>query len=216
MAGALGRIRPAPPGDTDLTGWPYRARRADLEALFVERALPTALTPCPSTIDPAVAAQWLKWRGAGPEGLCFKRLDEPYRSVRSWRKYKIRVTTEAIVGAVTGSLATPRTVLLGRYDHAGRLQYIGRSTTLSPAASRALAEQLTPPPAASAHPWDGWTFNTERGTPRAVEVHVVRPNDVMEVAVDVDRDAAGRWRRPDRVHRIRTTSTRHPGACLRE
>ncbi|MEU1916088.1 hypothetical protein [Streptomyces massasporeus] len=41
---------------------------------------------------------------------------------------KVRVTTEAIVGAVTGSLAAPRTVLLGRYDHAGSLQYTGRSS----------------------------------------------------------------------------------------
>ncbi|MFG2811527.1 hypothetical protein [Streptomyces massasporeus] len=93
-----------------------------------------------------------------------QRLDEPYRPVRSWRKYKVRVTTEAIIGAVTGSLAAPRTVLLGRYDRAGRLQYTGRSTTLSQAAGRALAELLSPPPAASAHPWEGWTFSAGWGT----------------------------------------------------
>ncbi|MFH9016124.1 ATP-dependent DNA ligase [Streptomyces sp. NPDC017943] len=191
-------------GDTDLTRWPYRARRAALEALFAERALPTALTLCPSTTDPAVAKQWLEWAAAGLEGLCFKRLDEPYRPVRSWQKYKVRVTTEAIVGAVTGSLAAPRTVLLGRYDQAGRLQYTGRSTTLSPAASRTLAEQLTQPPAASAHPWDGWTFRAGFGTQHTLDVHLVQPDVVIEVAVDVARDAAGRWRHPARAHRIRT------------
>jgi hypothetical protein len=36
--------------------------------------------------------------------------------------------TEAIFGAVTGSLAAPRTVLLGRYDAAVRVQYTGRSS----------------------------------------------------------------------------------------
>ncbi|MEU1106629.1 hypothetical protein ABZ408_37605 [Streptomyces tibetensis] len=41
----------------------------------------------------------------------------------------MRVTSEAVIGAVTGSLAAPRTLLLGRYDPAGRLQYVGRSTT---------------------------------------------------------------------------------------
>jgi hypothetical protein len=35
--------------------------------------------------------------------MCFERLDEPYRPVRSWRKCKVRVTTEAaVIGAVTG------------------------------------------------------------------------------------------------------------------
>ncbi|MBB4717734.1 hypothetical protein ACIQNT_00285 [Streptomyces luteogriseus] len=44
-------------GDTDLTGWPYRRRRAALEALFAEHGLDAPLTLCPSTTDPAVAAQ---------------------------------------------------------------------------------------------------------------------------------------------------------------
>ncbi|GAA2734709.1 hypothetical protein GCM10010360_26720 [Streptomyces nogalater] len=59
-------------------------------------------------------------RTAGLEGLCFKRLDEPYRPTRSRRKYKERVTTEAVIGAVTGSLTAPRTVLLDHYDTAGQ------------------------------------------------------------------------------------------------
>ncbi|MEU7051001.1 hypothetical protein [Streptomyces eurythermus] len=40
----------------------------------------------------------------------------------------VRAATEAIVGAVTGSLAAPRTVLPGRYDAAGRPQYTGRGS----------------------------------------------------------------------------------------
>ncbi|UXX97400.1 hypothetical protein N7U49_47200 [Streptomyces sp. AD2-2] len=49
-------------------------------------------------------------------------------SVKGWEKYKVR---EAIVGAITGSLTVPRTLLLGRYDDEGRLQYVGRTTTLA-------------------------------------------------------------------------------------
>ncbi|MFF4559460.1 hypothetical protein [Streptomyces sp. NPDC001435] len=45
----------------------------------------------------------------------------------------MRVTTEAVISAVTGSLATPQTVLLGRYDAAGRQQYTG--ATLLPKAA---------------------------------------------------------------------------------
>ncbi|WP_437100101.1 hypothetical protein [Streptomyces sp. enrichment culture] len=40
----------------------------------------------------------------------------------------MRAATEAIVGAVTGSLAASRTVLPGRYDAAGRPQYTGHSS----------------------------------------------------------------------------------------
>jgi hypothetical protein len=38
---------------------------------------------------------------------------------------------------------------------------------------------------------------------RTLEVHLVQPDIVMEVAVDVARVSAGRWRRPARPHRIR-------------
>ncbi|MEU9356242.1 ATP-dependent DNA ligase [Streptomyces griseoloalbus] len=186
----------------DLTDWPYERRRTALEALFADRGVTAPLTLCPSTTDPAVAREWLAWTAAGLEGLCFKRLNEPYRPARSWLKYKVRVTTEAVVGAVTGTLAAPRTLLLGRYDAAGRLQYVGRSTTLSQAAGRALANRLPPP--TGAHPWEGWTFSAGWGTQRMLDVHLVQPDLVMEVAVDVARDAAGRWRHPARPHRVRT------------
>ncbi|MFD3621682.1 hypothetical protein ACFWWT_42140 [Streptomyces sp. NPDC058676] len=59
--------------------------------------------------------------------------------MRGWQKYKVRETSEAIVGAITGSLAAPRTLLLGRYDGQGRLQYVGRTTTLAQAAGAAVA-----------------------------------------------------------------------------
>lgn len=73
----------------DLTGWPYERRRAALEALFTDHGLEAPLTLCPSTTDPVVARGWLEWTAAGVEGLCFKRLDEPYvGGARSWRKYK--------------------------------------------------------------------------------------------------------------------------------
>lgn len=63
--------------------------------------------------------------------------------MRSWRKCKVRVTTEALIGAVTGSSAMPRTVLSGRHDTAGNLQYVGRSTALSQATGHVLADLLT-------------------------------------------------------------------------
>ncbi|TKS96326.1 ATP-dependent DNA ligase [Streptomyces lasalocidi] len=187
----------------DLTGWPYERRRGALETLFAERRLVAPLTLCPSTTDPAVARGWLEWTAAGLEGLCFKRLNEPYTGgARTWRKYKVRTTTEAIIGAVTGPLQAPRTVLLGRYDTAGRLQYAGRSTTLSARFGRALGDVLARP--TGTHPWQGWAFSADWGTPRTLDVVLVEPAVVLEVAVDVARDAAGRFRHPARPHRVRT------------
>jgi ATP-dependent DNA ligase len=105
---------------TDTTSWPYRRRRAALESVSAARRLSAPWVLCPSTTDPDTVREWLTWASVGMEGVLFKRLDGVYEpAVRGWRKYKVRETTEAIVGAVTGSLAAPRSLLLGRYDDDG-------------------------------------------------------------------------------------------------
>ncbi|WP_234377229.1 hypothetical protein [Streptomyces sp. TP-A0356] len=121
MADALRGLRPGPCG-RGADQLAYERRRAAFKALFADHGPEASLTLCPSTTEPETARGWLEWTAAGLEGLCFKRLDEPYRPARSWRQYKVWVTTEAIIGAVTGSLAAPRTVLLSRYATTGRLR----------------------------------------------------------------------------------------------
>ncbi len=106
------------------------------------------------------------------------------------------------MGAVTGSLRAPTTALLGRYDASGRLRYTGRTTTLGAAVRHALADQLHAGDAE--HPWTGRTFRVGWGSREQLSVHLVLPDVVAEVAVDVARDSAGRWRHPVRLTRIRT------------
>ncbi|WP_231911210.1 MULTISPECIES: hypothetical protein [Streptomyces] len=113
----------------------------------------------------------------------------------------MRETTEAIVGAITGSLALPSSLLLGRYDDDGRLQYTGRTTTLAQAASSAVAALLAP--ARRGHPWTGWSFSAGWGSRETLDVTLVEPELVVEVGIDVARDASGRWRHPARLHRAR-------------
>ncbi|MFF4442423.1 ATP-dependent DNA ligase [Streptomyces sp. NPDC001621] len=187
---------------TDTTRWSYRRRRSALESLFADHQLTAPWTLCPSTTDPATVREWLtSWTAVGLEGVVFKRLEGVYEpSVRGWKKHKVRETEEAIVGAFTGSPSAPRTLLLGRYDTDGRLRYIGRSTTLPQTAGRALAGLLTP---ATAHPWTGWTFSAGWGSRESLHVTLVAPELVVEVGVDVARDAGGRWRHPARWHRKR-------------
>ncbi|MFF3934240.1 hypothetical protein [Streptomyces hirsutus] len=109
-----------------------------------------------------------------------------------WTKYKPRETTEAVVGAVTGTAAAPRTLLLGRYDDTGRLCYIGRTTSLSHAAGKSVAALLTPASDWDGHPWAGWSFSAGWGSSRTLEAVLVKPELVVEVSVDVARDASGR------------------------
>ncbi|MEV3974632.1 hypothetical protein AB0K68_41985 [Streptomyces sp. NPDC050698] len=122
--------------------------------------------------------------------------------MRGWLKYKLRETTEAIVGAVTGPVTSPRGLLLGRYDDQGRLQYVGRTTTLARATGNAIVDHVAPDE--PGHPWTGWTFSAGRGTRETSTVTLVQPELVIEIGVDVARDAGGRWRHPARLHPPRT------------
>jgi ATP-dependent DNA ligase len=191
---------------TDTTAWPYTRRRVALEHLFTDVPLTAPFTLSPSTTDPDTAREWLTWTSVGVEGLVIKRLTEPYRpGARTWRKYKPRAAEDAIVGAVTGPPATPRTLLVGRHDPTGRFRFMGRTTPLSRTAATGLADLLTLE--SEKHPWEGRSFSGGWGSREALVIHLVRPDLVVEVAVDVARDAAGRWRHPVRLHRVRPDLT---------
>ncbi|MFG2368848.1 hypothetical protein ACGFY3_45875 [Streptomyces mirabilis] len=58
-------------------------------------------------------------------------------------------------------------------------------------------------PAQHGHPWTGWSFSSGWGTRETLNVTLVRPELVVDVGVDVARDASGRWRHPARWHRAR-------------
>ncbi|MEU7062035.1 ATP-dependent DNA ligase [Streptomyces sp. NPDC046197] len=49
----------------------------------------------------------------------------------------------------------------------------------------------------------GWSFSAGWGSRETLDVTLVEPELVVEVGVDVARDASGRWRHPARLHRAR-------------
>jgi len=113
-----------------LVSRPLAQRRASLEDLFdsIGRDL-TAVMLSPATTDRDLALGWLSDIGQGLDGVVAKRLDEPYRpGERSMLKYKLWKTFDCVVAGVY--FKRPGTaidsLLLGLYDEAGLLHYVGR------------------------------------------------------------------------------------------
>ncbi|MFF8271393.1 ATP-dependent DNA ligase [Streptomyces sp. NPDC016562] len=129
----------------ELLRLPYADRRARLEDLFTRNALGAPWTLCPMTTDLAKAREWLEsWTDvSGVEGILIKPLTSRYHpSYRGWTKIRRRDTTEAVIGAITGTLARPQLLVLGRHDASGGLRAVGRPVPLRPDAARQVAEHL--------------------------------------------------------------------------
>ncbi|WP_323187930.1 ATP-dependent DNA ligase [Streptomyces sp. NBC_01264] len=189
---------------TVLLALPYRERRRRLEVLFASRALTTPWTLCPMTTDPATATDWMEhWTSVpGVEGIVLKNLSQSYRpGVRGWTKVRRRNTTEAVIGAITGTMVHPQLLLLGRHDETGRLRPVGRTVLLSPAAARELAAHLIP--AGSGHPWTGASFSSAWGTRDVLDTTLVEPELVAEISADTSVDRGGVYRHPIRYARLR-------------
>ncbi|MEU8140137.1 ATP-dependent DNA ligase [Streptodolium elevatio] len=188
--------------DQDLMALPYAQRRARLEAFFAAHRLGPPWVLCPATTDRAEAELWMRdWAPAGIEGLVVKDPGQRYRpGQRGWRKYRVRDTTEVLVGAVAGSLARPTTALFGRFDDAGVLRFVGRSTVLDSRARAVLAGRVRA--AAPDHPWHGRSFSAAWGSRERHPMIPVAPDVVAEVAVDAAFER-GAWRHPIRVLRLR-------------
>ncbi|MFI8836344.1 ATP-dependent DNA ligase [Streptomyces afghaniensis] len=182
---------------------PYTYRRTRVEELFAHHSLGAPWTLCPETSDVHVAQDWLtSWTGVpGVEGLVIKGRQQRYLpGVRVWYKIRRRDTTEGIIGAITGTLRRPQTLLLGRYDQDRSLRLVARSTQLHPEPARHLAAQLTA--AAPGHPWESVRFTTSWGSRTPLDVILVEPQLVAEIDVDTAQER-GAWRHPVRFVRLR-------------
>lgn len=187
----------------ELLNQPYGQRRQQLEALFAEHALTDPWVLCPETTDPETAQEWLdSWTDIpGIEGLVIRGSAQRYRpGARVLIKVRRRHTTEAIIGGITGTLRRPRTLILGRLDPAGNLRVVGRSTPIRPDIARLAADQLTA--AGPGHPWAGMRFTASWGSRVPLDVTLVAPTAVVEIAADTAQDR-GVWRHPVRVARLR-------------
>ncbi|WP_430378180.1 hypothetical protein [Streptomyces sp. B1-3] len=187
----------------ELLDHPYRERRALLEDLSARAVLDGPFTLCPASTDRATMLDWLDpaWGAAGIEGVVIKGSEQRYLpGRRAWIKVRSRTTAEGIISGVTGWLSSPSSLLLARYDDVGRLRLIARTTPLTGAARRDLAERLRA--AAPDHPWRGVRFSAGWGGRGDLEYSPVSPDLVAEFQGDTSVDD-GRYRHPVRFVRLR-------------
>jgi bifunctional non-homologous end joining protein LigD len=120
-------------GRTSLMSQPWSERRARLETLFDEAHDPDDSSVTLSDSSSRGATMLARARRAGWEGIIAKRTDAPYRpGARSgdWLKLKLLFRAEFVVGGFTEPRKTRPyfgALLLGAYDKAGSLIYVGHT-----------------------------------------------------------------------------------------
>jgi ATP-dependent DNA ligase len=195
-------------GTRPLLRQPLRQRRQRLAALLVNA--PPQLLLCPQTTDPEEAQQWLRdLPAAGIEGLVIKASDGVYEPGRTrWLKLRVRATSGAVVGGITGSTADPQTLLLGRFDATGRLRYIGQTVPLNNQQKRQLTRLLAGLPIAEPadHPWPvplpaGWTGHFGR---EPLSYQPLPPTITVEINTDNAVETQGCYRHAIRLLRFRS------------
>lgn len=175
----------------DLTGWPYRDRRAALDSLGLAGprwAVPPSFADGPAT-DAAAKENQL-------EGVVAKRLESVYRpGVRSpdWLKVKAESTVDLVVGGWRPGARKIGGLLVGVPRPDGLLAFRGRvGGGIGAAAERALLAALEPLKS-TASPFDDVPREDARGA------IWVRPEIVVEVKYG-QRTPDGRMRFPRFLH----------------
>lgn len=214
--------------DVDLRPAPQRARRAALEGLGL-RGPGVVVTP--STRDDAVAREWFEvFEGAGLDGVVAKPLDDPYAAGRrTMLKVKHERTADCVLAGFrfhkesTDARPLLGSLLLGLYDGAGALQFVGVAASFPTARRAALVEELAPLRLAvgdAAHPWADWQDPARMGERRPGAVSrwnsgkelsfvPLRPERVLEVAYD--HMEGTRFRHTTQFRRWR--EDRDPASC---
>jgi ATP-dependent DNA ligase len=199
---------------------PLAARRAGLETFA--RSFPPAGTArlSPATRDRAVVDDWFAHVGGALDGVVAKRLDLAYASGKRDGGVKIKRerTADCVIGGYRYASGTDDRIgslLLGLYDDAGRLDYIGFCSSFSAGERVALLDRLAPARGGTgftgAAPGDSpsrWSRDPERDRSYVA----LAPQFVLEVGFD--QVTGGRIRHGTRPLRWRTD--KDPRSCTHE
>jgi ATP-dependent DNA ligase len=173
-------------GGKSLTQLPLLERRERLERFFRDNHA-DALLLSPMTCDRAVALGWLEHSGGALDGVVAKRADQDYRAgERAMIKVKQQRTADCVVGGFRYAEGKKEvgSLLLGLYDHEGKLDHVGFTSAIPSAERPKLTkelEALIQPP--------GFTGNAPGGpsrwnTARSMAWEPLKPVLVVEVRYD--------------------------------
>ncbi len=199
-------------GEEHLTDAPLAERRVALERFMATAAGPRLLlSPC--TTERHVAERWFADSGGALDGVVAKRCDAPYAAgERAMAKVKRQRTADCVVGGYRMDASGKKlgSLLLGLYDEAGKLNYVGFTSSFSAAERAEVLAALEPLRGASAFTGSapGGPSRWSRG--RSSEWVPLRAERVVEVVYDQvtgQRFRHGttflRWR-PDKAPRLCT------------
>ena len=141
--------------DESLMDRPLAERRAKLEAALAgapsadpDRMRPCAVFVTPQTADADEAAVWFDaYEAVGLDGVIAKQSDIVYSpGQRTMVKVKHKRTADCVVGGyrLAKSGDGVGSLLLGLYDEAKTLHYVGHTSSFKAAERRALLEELRP------------------------------------------------------------------------
>jgi ATP-dependent DNA ligase len=131
----------------ELVDRPLSERRPALEAFAKQFSRGGTLRLSPATRERAVVDAWFERVGGALDGVIAKRLDVTYASGKRDGVVKIKKTRTAdcVIGGyrfATGSTVKVGSLLLGLYDEAGLLDYIGFCSSFSDVQKHELVAQL--------------------------------------------------------------------------
>jgi ATP-dependent DNA ligase len=160
-------------GDEDLTGRPFRERRAQLEAALADSSPPIHVTPV--TNDRELAERWfVEFEGAGLDGVVAKPLEGTYQpDKRVMFKIKHARTADCVLAGYRVHAADPKAIgsmMLGLYNEAGVLNSVGVIGAFPMARRRELFAELQPLVTTfDDHPWNWAAHEAGERTPRKGE-----------------------------------------------
>ena len=199
-------------GDEALADRPLGERRKALES-FMRRAAGPRLWLSPATTDARVAADWFERSGKALDGIVVKRLDAPYQpGERAMIKVKQQRTADCVVGGYRKGKGGVGSLLLGLYDRAGKLDYVGYTSSFSDEDRARLAKKLAKDEGASPFTGNspGGVSRWSRG--RGSSEWVPLKGDLV-VEVTYDQVTGGRFRHGTTF--LRWREDKRPDQCTR-
>ncbi|MFN2556655.1 MAG: ATP-dependent DNA ligase [Nitriliruptorales bacterium] len=204
----------------DLRGQPFRSRRHQLEQMLAGLGAPWHLTP--STSDRDLGQRWFyEFESAGCDGIVAKPLDAPYaEGRREMVKVKHRRTADCVVAGYRihkdGPAAGVGSLLLGLYDEAGQLHFMGHCSNFSDEERVSLFHRLRPLEVDGSDPFG--ESARRPGEPSrwtgAKDLSWVALEPLLVCEVSYGQLTSGRFRHATRFERWRPD--KDPGECTFE